>query len=402
MYACGSHTLVWAPSAGHDSTIANAFADAESSPVVSGARNISRTQRQSLSRTHSGCLQASPIIAAAPRAASMSRLGLSDAGCARELYAAVCPAMVARLALLPSPVRTHEEVALGCLSAPAGLVAPVFCNVHGVETLLAWEKVLQERFMRSTTPHIATPAAVTLQGYEGGADGRASAGGASSLAAARGGVHSSAAGPAAARACVVQVALAMLRDAATAAARRHGGYVVASSADGGHWVLVFGCAEAAVGWGLDMLQAMLTAEWPDGFLEHELTEEAWEGEATGQALCGRATDCAVGSRSLGLLFVTSHRRAAREARSASSHRCGLRPGHGASGAPQRPTGLRGKTHEPGSAHRGEGEGGVGECPGGLGLGVAGGRGQGNGRERQYRYPDSNRHVIPPCGDRSCW
>eukprot|EP00198_Chlamydomonas_reinhardtii_P005299 XP_001694635.1 predicted protein [Chlamydomonas reinhardtii] len=76
---------------------------------------------------------------------------------------------------------------------------------------------------------------------------------------------------------IVRAALEMFCDMAQEAASRHGGYVVASSADGGHWVLVFGCAEAAVGWGLDMLQAMLTAEWPDGFLEHELTEEAWEG-----------------------------------------------------------------------------------------------------------------------------
>ena len=339
----------------------------------------------------------------------------------RDLYAAVFPALACRLALLPSPVRTHSELVPGCLSAPAGLVAPVFCNVVGVEALLAWEALVQERLMRAAA--VASAAALapcrplegpvagpmaSVLGFPGASGGSAmpftGAAGGSILGFGMGQPPGLMMGSAAdcSGVGIVRAALEMFCDMAQEAASRHGGYVVASSADGGHWVLVFGCAEAAVGWGLDMLQAMLTAEWPDGFLEHELTEEAWEGEATGQALCGRATDCAVGSRSLGLLFVTSHRRAAREARSASSHRCGLRPGHGASGAPQRPTGLRGKTHEPGSAHRGQGKGGVGECPGGLGFGVGGGRGQGNGRERQYRYPDCNRHVIPPYGDRSCW
>ncbi|PNW81448.1 hypothetical protein CHLRE_07g356550v5 [Chlamydomonas reinhardtii] len=175
----------------------------------------------------------------------------------RELYAAVFPALACRLALLPSPVRTHSELVPGCLSAPAGLVAPVFCNVVGVEALLAWEALVQERLMRAA----AVASAVNLAACRplGGA------GEVASLETAVGGVG------------MVREALDLFGDMAQEAASRHGGYVVASSADGGHWVLVFGCAEAAVGWGLDMLQAMLTAEWPDGFLEHELTEEAWEG-----------------------------------------------------------------------------------------------------------------------------
>ena len=179
----------------------------------------------------------------------------------RELYAAVFPALACRLALLPSPVRTHSELVPGCLSAPAGLVAPVFCNVVGVEALLAWEALVQERLMRAA----AVASAVNLAACRplGGA------GEVASLETAVGGVG------------MVREALDLFGDMAQEAASRHGGYVVASSADGGHWVLVFGCAEAAVGWGLDMLQAMLTAEWPDGFLEHELTEEAWEGEDHG-------------------------------------------------------------------------------------------------------------------------
>ncbi|GIM05447.1 hypothetical protein Vretimale_9880 [Volvox reticuliferus] len=59
-------------------------------------------------------------------------------------------------------------------------------------------------------------------------------------------------------------------------AKKYDGYVVASSADGGHWVLVFGSAENAVLWGLGMLEAMLAAAWPEGLLDHELTEEVWE------------------------------------------------------------------------------------------------------------------------------
>ncbi|KAG2423040.1 hypothetical protein HXX76_015556 [Chlamydomonas incerta] len=174
----------------------------------------------------------------------------------RELYAAVFPALACRLALLPSPVRTHCELVPGCLSAPAGLVAPVFCNVVGVEALLAWEALVQERLMRAAAvASVANLAACRpLMGGEP-----------APLDTAVGGVG------------MVREALDLFGDMAQEAASRHGGYVVASSADGGHWVLVFGCAEAAVGWGLDMLQAMLTAEWPDGFLEHELTEEAWEG-----------------------------------------------------------------------------------------------------------------------------
>ncbi|KAG2434337.1 hypothetical protein HYH02_012357 [Chlamydomonas schloesseri] len=175
----------------------------------------------------------------------------------RELYAAVFPSLACRLALLPSPVRTHSELVPGCLSAPAGLVAPVFCNVVGVEALLAWEALVQERLMRAA----AVASAANLAACRPLVGGEAVA----PLDTAVGGLG------------MVREALDLFGDMAQEAASRHGGYVVASSADGGHWVLVFGCAEAAVGWGLDMLQAMLTAEWPDGFLEHELTEEAWEG-----------------------------------------------------------------------------------------------------------------------------
>ncbi|KAG2434341.1 hypothetical protein HYH02_012359 [Chlamydomonas schloesseri] len=226
----------------------------------------------------------------------------------RELYAAVFPSLACRLALLPSPVRTHSELVPGCLSAPAGLVAPVFCNVVGVEALLAWEALVQERLMRAAAVASAAalapcrplegPAGASMPGLPGapmvapmasalGFQG-ASGGSAMPFAGAAGGLSIFGLWPGQQQGMlmgsadcsgvgIVRAALEMFCDMAQEAASRHGGYVVASSADGAHWVLVFGCAEAAVGWGLDMLQAMLTAEWPDGFLEHELTEEAWEG-----------------------------------------------------------------------------------------------------------------------------
>ncbi|KAG2423038.1 hypothetical protein HXX76_015554 [Chlamydomonas incerta] len=225
----------------------------------------------------------------------------------RELYAAVFPALACRLALLPSPVRTHCELVPGCLSAPAGLVAPVFCNVVGVEALLAWEALVQERLMRAAAvasaaalapcrpldgpagasvaglPPLAAAPMASVLGFPGASGGSVlpfmgGAAGGSILGFGMGQPTGLMMGsPDCSGVGLVRAALEMFCDMAQAAAARHGGYVVASSADGAHWVLVFGCAEAAVGWGLDMLQAMLTAEWPDGFLEHELTEEAWEG-----------------------------------------------------------------------------------------------------------------------------
>ncbi|KAG2494400.1 hypothetical protein HYH03_007452 [Edaphochlamys debaryana] len=168
----------------------------------------------------------------------------------RELFAAVCPGLLARLALLPSPVRTQQEVVPGCLSAPAGEVAPVFCNVLGVESLLSWEKVVQERagnFRSASKGH--QPFGPTASSNPDGPSSRG---------------------------FMVHTALQLLRDAVTETVSRHGGYLVASSSDGGHWVLVFGSAEQAVLWGLEMLEAMLAADWPAGFLEHELTEEEWK------------------------------------------------------------------------------------------------------------------------------
>ncbi len=220
----------------------------------------------------------------------------------RELYGAVSPATVSRLALLPAPVRTHREVVPGCLAAPAGLVAPVFCNVMGVETLLAWERLLLERHVSSLANLAAAAAAATAAAGPG--SGAPSAGAPAAGAAgvppaaadyprtAGGSVISPFGGGSVVGAPevqgVVRVALEMLRGYAQEAAARHGGYVVAASADGGHWVLVFGCAAAAVEWGLDMLGAMLRAAWPEGLLEHELAEEVWEGEGTrGQGLGGR-------------------------------------------------------------------------------------------------------------------
>ncbi|KXZ53806.1 hypothetical protein GPECTOR_6g724 [Gonium pectorale] len=171
----------------------------------------------------------------------------------REMYGAVDPHLAARLALLPRMVRTHQEVVPGCMSAPAGVVAPVFCNVVGVESLLAWESLLQERNMRAMAS-LSTEGMAQCRPL--GPDGI-------------GGLDSSGVG-------IVRAALELFCDLAQKTAGKNGGYVVASSADGGHWVLVFGSAEAAVLWGLEMLEAMLATAWPEGFLEHELTEEVWK------------------------------------------------------------------------------------------------------------------------------
>ncbi|GLC64166.1 hypothetical protein PLESTF_000131800 [Pleodorina starrii] len=207
---------------------------------------------------------------------------------ARELYTAVSPGLLARLAVLPSPVRTAREVVPGCLSAPAGVVAPVFCNVVGVEALLAWEKVLQARMLRAAAQTAAAAAAVTggnlatcrpLPGASTAITVTSSGGG--------GALHPSLPQPPPRRrrqlapgrreeVGVVRQALEEFRETAQRNANRFGGYVVASSADGGHWVLVFGSAENAVLWGLGMLEAMLEADWPEGLLDHELTEEVWE------------------------------------------------------------------------------------------------------------------------------
>ncbi|GIL85089.1 hypothetical protein Vretimale_9904 [Volvox reticuliferus] len=207
------------------------------------------------------CTRASIAMAAASELAAP----------ARELYTAVSPGLLARLAVLPSPVRTAREVVPGCLSAPAGVVAPVFCNVVGVEALLAWEKVLMSRMLRKGSTNTGLPShghthhehlqAQTHQPLQRQQTGDAlSTGGDTSFA--RGVVHT---------------ALEILRKAVSEVAAMHDGYVVASSADGGHWVLVFGSAENAVLWGLGMLEAMLEAAWPEELLDHELTEEVWEG-----------------------------------------------------------------------------------------------------------------------------
>ncbi|GLI67004.1 hypothetical protein VaNZ11_011072 [Volvox africanus] len=186
---------------------------------------------------------------------------------ARELYTAVSPGLLARLAVLPSPVRTAREVVPGCLSAPAGVVAPVFCNVVGVEALIAWEKVLMSRMLRKGSTNTGLPnhshphhEHVPHQPLQRQQTGEALSTEGDSFA--RGVVH---------------IGLDILRKVVSEVAAMHDGYVVASSADGGHWVLVFGSAENAVLWGLGMLEAMLAAAWPEGLLDHEVTEEVWEG-----------------------------------------------------------------------------------------------------------------------------
>ncbi|KXZ53807.1 hypothetical protein GPECTOR_6g725 [Gonium pectorale] len=235
-----------------------------------------------------------------PPAAITSAIATATGELTRELFAAVSPTLVPRLALLPSPVRTAREVVPGCLSAPAGMVAPVFCNVLGVESLLAWERAVQERYLRAHSTGLGDPSLRVPRPSMGGGP-RPSAGGVprssvghggpslsqglrSGLLAAQDTAMNGLGGGAGVdgvgvvpRPGTVQAALELLRDAVTDIASRHGGYVVASSADGGHWVLVFGSAEAAVLWGLEMLEAMLAAAWPEGLLEHELTEEVWEG-----------------------------------------------------------------------------------------------------------------------------
>ncbi|GLI60236.1 hypothetical protein VaNZ11_002325 [Volvox africanus] len=188
-----------------------------------------------------------------------------------ELYGVVCPWLVPRLAVLPSPVRGLRQVVPGCLSAPAGVVTPVFCNLLGVEALLAWEHVVQQRHLSAAMAAAAAAATVTATSAH-----RTSPEASSQIALVRPpGTYVGDGGCGA----VVQEALELLRRAAMAAAACHGGYVVAVSADGGHWVLVFGSASSAVSWGLYMLDAMLEMPWPDGLLEHELTEEVYEGGA---------------------------------------------------------------------------------------------------------------------------
>ncbi|KAG2485178.1 hypothetical protein HYH03_016067 [Edaphochlamys debaryana] len=202
----------------------------------------------------------------------------SSATSAHELFLAMCPGLLPRLALLPSPVRTHRETVPGFLSAPAGEVAPVFCNVLGVEALLSWEKVLQERsrMLRTQSNNLALSGRASLLGaFPSGSilGGRPPGDTLSEAGDSHGGLPGG--GRRRARSGPVHAALGILRDSVVEAATRHGGYVVASSSDGGHWVLVFPAPEAAVQWGLEMLQVMLTADWPAGFLEHELTEEQW-------------------------------------------------------------------------------------------------------------------------------
>ncbi|KAG2494430.1 hypothetical protein HYH03_007482 [Edaphochlamys debaryana] len=171
----------------------------------------------------------------------------SSPGQARSIYCAVSPGLAVRLALLQPLVRHHWEVVPGCMSAPAGMVAPVFCNVAGVETLLAWERVTATRAVRMASETSRDPA--------GAGEVRTSE---------KGGAPPTP---------FVRAALDLFCELANQAASRHNGYVVAVSSDGGHWVLVFPDPVKAVQWGLEMLDAMLRAEWPEGFLDHELTEE---------------------------------------------------------------------------------------------------------------------------------
>ncbi|KAG2491446.1 hypothetical protein HYH03_010232 [Edaphochlamys debaryana] len=177
----------------------------------------------------------------------------AQAAAPRPLYGAVSPGLAPRLALVQPWVRNHRELVPGCLSAPAGMVAPVFCNVLGIESLLAWERIALERAQRLAS------------GTSGASSGPSKLGAV--------GLEEDAAGGA-----FVREGLALFCDIAQQMASRHGGYVVASSSDGGHWVLVFASPEQAVLWGLDMLDAMLTADWPDGFLDHELTEEIYKDD----------------------------------------------------------------------------------------------------------------------------
>ncbi|GIL53577.1 hypothetical protein Vafri_9189 [Volvox africanus] len=183
----------------------------------------------------------------------------------RVLYCAVSPALMPRMAVLPSLVRTFRQVVPGCLSAPAAAVAPVFCNVEGIESLLAWEKVLLQNQM--------------LVKREGSSGSSAASGGSGGKGVDTNSGHRELAATAAAveppPLLPVTAAMELLRRCANDAAQRLGGYLVAVSGDAGHWVLVFGSPESAILWGLEMLEAMLAAEWPEGFLDHDLTEEVW-------------------------------------------------------------------------------------------------------------------------------
>ncbi|GIL53580.1 hypothetical protein Vafri_9189 [Volvox africanus] len=188
-----------------------------------------------------------------------------DAMQLRVLYCAVSPALMPRMAVLPSLVRTFRQVVPGCLSAPAAAVAPVFCNVVGIESLLAWEKVLLQTQM--------------LVKREGSSGSSAASGGSGGKGVDTNSGHHELAATAAAveppPLLPVTAAMELLRRCANDAAQRLGGYLVAVSGDAGHWVLVFGSPESAILWGLEMLEAMLAAEWPEGFLDHDLTEEVW-------------------------------------------------------------------------------------------------------------------------------
>ncbi|EFJ51851.1 hypothetical protein VOLCADRAFT_103346 [Volvox carteri f. nagariensis] len=217
----------------------------------------------------------SPRILASPRPSVSTDAAMANGGDAPvDLYGVLCPWLLPRLAIVSSVVRARQNAVPGCLSAPAGVVAPVFCNVLGVEALLAWERVVQQRQLAAAAA-VAAASRVLPEMQSPQPTASVTDGGAWQPPSSTAGVGGSGGGSA-----VVQQALGLLRNTATAAAARHGGYVVAVSADGGHWVLVFGSASSAVGWGLELLNSMLDATWPEGFLEHELTEEVYEDLGT--------------------------------------------------------------------------------------------------------------------------
>ena len=178
----------------------------------------------------------------------------------RSLYGALSPAMAPRLAVLPDLVRNTRVVAPGCLAAPAGVVVPVFCNVVGLEVLVAWERVIQQRAARELSAASTHATAASGGGSAAAAAGRGGAavsrrgggggGGTGGMARADGGgvgggggAGGSVPGSSALTggAGVVQAALRLLRAVGRALVARHGGYVVASSWDGAHWVGTRGC-----------------------------------------------------------------------------------------------------------------------------------------------------------------
>lgn len=205
----------------------------------------------------------------------MSAGATSAPGAPRELFIATSQALMARLAVLDSPVRTAREVVQGCLSAPAGRLAAAFCHIDALDKLIEWEKVLAARMRRVAAQTAASAAAVATS-----TGGMAACRPLPAYGSGGGGGGVSSAGAKAQSGCgdIGREALDLYREVVLQHVRKHDGYVVATSSSGGNWVLAFRCAENAVLWGLSVLEALLDVAWPEGLLESEHTEEIWEGK----------------------------------------------------------------------------------------------------------------------------